>query len=86
MGEVKELAFRLEQRYQNAGGTAVVGGVAHEARLLDPKRVVIRLKAKQIVGVDLSDFLVRTSLPCQSDTQDVSLVDYHEDTRRSLLH
>jgi hypothetical protein len=61
----------------------VIDGDDHDARFLDPKGVVVGLRAKGLACVDTTGFVIR---PCPACSAELQLVSLSEDTHIRTLH
>lgn len=64
----------------------VIDGDLHDARFLDPKQVIVGLKAKGIARVDQSGFVIRPCPRCLPAAAVLVLAEAHETTHRRLRH
>lgn len=64
----------------------VIDGDQHDARFLDPRGVIVGLRAKGFARVELDGFIVRVCVECQEATSEMKLVAVQEDTHRHTLH
>lgn len=66
-------------------GIEVIDGDLHDARFLDPRGVIVGLRAKGIARVDLSGFVERICPYCPN-SEKLSLQNCTETTHRELTH
>jgi hypothetical protein len=67
-------------------GIAVINGDRHDARFLDPKGVIVGLKAKGLARVDVHGFTARPCHNCGPTANDLELISCKEDTHRLTVH
>jgi hypothetical protein len=66
-------------------GVEVIDGDRHDARFLDPRGIIVGLRAKGIARVDRSGFVVRLCPQCSTDNL-LALVASSETSHRVLQH
>lgn len=67
-------------------GFSVIDGDRHDARFLDPRGVIVGLKAKGFARVDVHGFTARPCHNCSPSAKEMDLISYKEDTHRETVH
>ena len=67
-------------------GFPVIDGDLHDARFLDPRGVVVGLRAKGAARVDTTGFTIRPCQPCGPDAPPLELETIREDSHRHTVH
>lgn len=67
-------------------GFPVIDGERHDARFLDPRKVVVGLKAKGLARVDVHGFTARPCNKCGPDADSLELLRFEENTHRTTVH
>jgi hypothetical protein len=67
-------------------GIPVIDGDRHDARFLDPKGVIVGLKAKGLARVDVHGFTARPCRKCGPATEGMELLRITENTHRETVH
>lgn len=71
---------------RNWWGFPVIDGDRHDARFLDPKGVIVGLRAKGIARVDVEGFTARPCRNCAPQTTNMQLKAVSEDSHRNTVH
>jgi len=67
-------------------GFPVIDGDRHDARFLDPKGVIVGLRAKGLARVDVHGFTARPCRNCGPAAEGMELVRVSENTHREIVH
>jgi hypothetical protein len=67
-------------------GFPVIDGDRHDARFLDPKGVIVGLRAKGLARVDVHGFTARPCQNCGPSAQSMDLISFKEGSHRETVH
>jgi hypothetical protein len=67
-------------------GFPVIDGDRHDARFIDPKGVIVGLRAKGLARVDVHGFTARPCRNCGPAAEGMEIVGFSENTHRETVH